>query len=113
MLRNVLKGALDALPFAPGVLVLGAIWGASAGPAGIGPTMAVVMSALVWSGAGEFAALPLWREGVGIVALSVLLLSMRFSLMTTSMAPLLAEARVPRALRALHCVHRYRRDVRP
>jgi len=63
--------------------------------------MAVVMSALVWSGAGQFAALPLWREGLGIVALSVLLLSMRFSLMTTSMAPLFADLHVPRALRAL------------
>jgi len=63
--------------------------------------MAVVMSALVWSGAGQFAALPLWREGIGLVAVSVLLLSMRFSLMTTSMAPLLAEERMPRLGRAL------------
>jgi predicted branched-subunit amino acid permease len=59
------------------------------------------MSILVWSGAGQFAALPLWREGVGIVAVSVLLLSLRFSLMATSLAPLLAEARVPRLMRAL------------
>jgi predicted branched-subunit amino acid permease len=101
VIRNLAAGALDALPFAPGVLVLGAIWGASAGPAGIEPLTAVVMSALVWSGAGQFAALPLWREGVAVVALSVFLLSMRFSLMTTSMAPLLASERVPRPLRAL------------
>jgi len=99
--RSLLAGVVDALPFIPGVLVLGAIWGASAGPAGIGPLTAVVMSVIVWSGAGQFAALPLWREGVGIVAVSVLLLSMRFSLMTTSMAPLLAQARMPHALRAL------------
>jgi 4-azaleucine resistance transporter AzlC len=92
---------VDALPFIPGVLVLGAIWGASAGPAGIGPLTAIVMSVVVWSGAGQFAALPLWRDGVGIVAVSVLLLSMRFSLMTTSLAPLLAEARLPYLLRAL------------
>jgi predicted branched-subunit amino acid permease len=85
----------------PGVAVLGVIWGASAGPAGIGPLAAVVMSAIVWSGAGQFAALPLWREGIWIVALSVLLLSLRFSLMAASMAPRLAEARVPPLLRAL------------
>jgi predicted branched-subunit amino acid permease len=99
--RSLLAGLVDALPFIPGVLVLGAIWGTSAGPAGIGPLTAVVMSTVVWSGAGQFAALPLWREGVGIVAVSVLLLSMRFSLMATSMAPLLAEARVSRPMRVL------------
>jgi predicted branched-subunit amino acid permease len=85
----------------PGVLVLGAIWGASAGPAGIGQVTAVVMSAVVWSGAGQFAALPLWREGIGIVALSVLMLSLRFSLMAASMAPRLSAARVPTPLRGL------------
>jgi predicted branched-subunit amino acid permease len=84
-----------ALPFAPGVAVLGAIWGASAGPAGIEPETAVLMSAIVWSGAGQFAALPLWREGAGIVALSVLMLSLRFSLMAASMAPRLSAERVP------------------
>jgi predicted branched-subunit amino acid permease len=99
--RSLLGGVVDALPFMPGVLILAAIWGASAGPAGIGPLTAVVMSAVVWSGAGQFASLPLWREGLGIVAVSVFLLSMRFSLMATSMAPLLAEARVPRLVRAL------------
>src|SRR5262245_25698430 len=58
------------------------------------------MSVIVWSGAGQFAALPLWRDGVGIVATSVLLLSLRFSLMTTSMAPHMASARVPASLKA-------------
>jgi predicted branched-subunit amino acid permease len=99
-LRSISAGLLDALPFLPGVFILGAIWGASAGPAGIGPIQAVVMSVIVWSGAGQFAALPLWRDGVGIVATSVLLLSLRFSLMTTSMAPHMASARVPAPLKA-------------
>ncbi len=83
----------------PGVLILGAIWGASAGPAGIGPLQAVVMSAIVWSGAGQYAALPLWPQGAPIVAISVLLLSLRFALMATSIVPLVANA--PGALRAL------------
>jgi 4-azaleucine resistance transporter AzlC len=99
-LRSLAAGLVDALPFFPGVFILGAIWGASAGPAGIGPLQAIVMSFIVWSGAGQFAALPLWREGIGIIASSVLLLSLRFSLMTTSMAPHMANARVPPPLKA-------------
>jgi predicted branched-subunit amino acid permease len=91
---------LDALAFSPGVFILGAIWGASAGPTGIGPLQAVAMSVIVWSGAGQFAALPLWHDSIGIIATSVLLLSLRFSLMTTSMAPDMAAAHIPRAAKA-------------
>jgi predicted branched-subunit amino acid permease len=99
--RVIAAGLVAGLPFLPGVLVLGAIWGASALAVGIGQVAAVVMSAIVWSGAGQFAALPLWREGVGIVALSVLMLSLRFSLMAASMAPHLAALRVPVPIRGL------------
>jgi predicted branched-subunit amino acid permease len=99
--RIVAAGLLGGLPFLPGVLVLGAIWGASALSVGIGQVSAVVMSAIVWSGAGQFAALPLWREGVGVVALSVLMLSLRFSLMAASMAPHLSAQRVPVPIRGL------------
>ena len=49
------------------------------------------MSAVVWSGAGQFAALPLWPQGGTIVVLSTLALSLRFALISTSMAPLLAS----------------------
>jgi predicted branched-subunit amino acid permease len=99
--RVIEAGLVGGLPFLPGVLVLGAIWGASALAVGIGHVTAVVMSAIVWSGAGQFAALPLWREGVGIVAASVLMLSLRFSLMAASMAPHLSAQRVPLPIRGL------------
>ena len=95
--RRVVVGCLDALPFGPSVLALGAIFGASAGPAGIGPWAAVLMSALVFSGAGQFAALPLWPQGGPVVILSTLALSLRFMLITTSLAPLLVGR--PRWLR--------------
>jgi predicted branched-subunit amino acid permease len=49
------------------------------------------MSAVVWSGAGQFAALPLWSEGGGVVVLSALALSLRFTLITASMAPMLVS----------------------
>jgi len=55
------------------------------------------MSGLVFSGAGQFAALPLWPQGGPVVILSTLALSLRFMLITTSLAPLLVGR--PRWLR--------------
>src|ERR1700737_3751004 len=87
--RRIAAGVLDGLTFFPSTLLLGAIFGASTGSAGISAPAAVVMSAVVWSGAGQFAALPLWSEGGGVVVLSALALSLRFTLITASMTPLL------------------------
>jgi predicted branched-subunit amino acid permease len=101
---GVRDGFLAALTFFPSTLILGAIFGASTGPAGISPPAAIFMSVLVWSGAGQFAALPLWPEGGGVVILSALALSLRFTLVTASMAPLLVNH--PRWLRAFlaYCI---------
>src|ERR1700737_3763674 len=96
--NRVGAGLVAALTFFPSTLLLGAIFGASTGSAGISPPAAVLMSALVWSGAGQFAALPLWSEGGGVVVLSALALSLRFALVTASMAPMLVGR--PRWLRA-------------
>jgi predicted branched-subunit amino acid permease len=97
-------GLVDALTFVPSTLILGAIFGASTGAAGISAPAAIVMSAVVWSGAGQFAALPLWSEGSGVVVLSTLALSLRFTLITASMTPMLIDS--PRWLRAAlaYCV---------
>jgi predicted branched-subunit amino acid permease len=102
--RRVATGLLDALAFLPSTLILGVIFGASTGSAGISAPAAVLMSLLVFSGAGQFAALPLWPEGGGVVILSALALSLRFSLITASMAPLLIHR--PRWMRAVlaYCV---------
>jgi predicted branched-subunit amino acid permease len=53
----------------------------------------------VYSGTGQFAALPLWNGSVLLLTLSILVLSLRFALMTASVAPGLAG--LPRPLRAL------------
>jgi predicted branched-subunit amino acid permease len=97
-------GLLDALAFLPSTVILGGVFGASAGPAGLAPPVTVLMSITVFSGATQFAALPLWPEGAGVVVLSALALSLRFSLITASMAPLLLGS--PRAVRAAlaYCV---------
>jgi len=102
--QTVRSGFFDALPFAPSVLALGAIFGASSGSAGISGPATVLMSALVFSGAGQFAALPLWPQGGVVVILSTLALSLRFMLITTSLAPrLLGKPRLLRAALA-YCV---------
>jgi predicted branched-subunit amino acid permease len=102
--QRIGAGFVDALTFFPSTLILGVIFGASTGSVGISAASAVLMSAVVWSGAAQFAALPLWSEGGGVVVLSALALSLRFTLITASMAPMLVE--LPRWLRAAlaYCV---------
>ena len=102
--RRITPGFADALTFLPSTLILGVIFGASTAPAGISAAAAIAMSAVVFSGASQFASLPLWPEGGGVVVLSTLALSLRFALVTTSMAPLLVG--LPRWLRATlaYCV---------
>jgi predicted branched-subunit amino acid permease len=97
-MRRVRAGLVAALPFAPSIVALAAIFGASAGAVGMSPLVAVAMSLVVWSGAGQFAALPLWPTGGPIVVLSTLVLSLRFLLITASLAPALGA--VPRRRRA-------------
>src|SRR5229473_1098715 len=103
-LPRIGAGFIAALTFSPSTLLLSAIFGASTGAAGISAPAAVVMSVVVWSGAGQFAALPLWSEGGGVVVLSALALSLRFMLITASMAPMLVDR--SRRLRAAlaYCV---------
>src|SRR5712692_1136248 len=91
--QRIGAGFVDALTFFPSTLILGVIFGASTGSAGISASAAILMSAVVWSGAGQFAALPLWSEGGGIVVLSALALSPRFTLIIASMAPMLVNRR--------------------
>ena len=98
-LRRAGAGLRDGLTFVPSVAILGAIFGASSRAVGISPWVATAMSLLVWSGSGQFAALPLWHTNGLLVCLSTLVLSLRFSLMTASMSPRLAGA--PAWVRAL------------
>jgi predicted branched-subunit amino acid permease len=68
-------------------MILGLVFGASAPSVGIDPNLAMLMSAAVYSGAGQFAALPLWQQGGLAVVLATLALSLRFVLMSASLRP--------------------------
>jgi predicted branched-subunit amino acid permease len=89
-LPGLRAGFVDGLTFVPSTLLLGVIFGAGASAAGLGRVAAIAMSALVISGSAQFAALPLWQENGIVVIVSALVLSLRFGLMTASMAPRLA-----------------------
>ena len=91
------RGVLDMLPFAPGVLVLGVVFGAGAIEQGLGRAAAVAMSLLVYSGSAQLAALAVWHQGAAVVLLTTLALSLRFALMTSSVATWLGPVSGPSA----------------
>ncbi|MHB8606205.1 MAG: AzlC family ABC transporter permease [Thermoplasmatota archaeon] len=68
----IIAGALRALTLAPGIVPLGALVGASAVAAGFDPGAAVLLSALVFAGGSQFAAVALVAAG-GAVAAAVTL----------------------------------------
>jgi predicted branched-subunit amino acid permease len=98
-LRPLLAGIKDMLPFAPGIAVLGVVFGASATTHAIGSAATIAMSMLVYSGSAQFAALAIWGQPGVVISLSVLALSLRFALMTATIASWLAPT--SRWLRAL------------
>lgn len=74
------------LPFATTIFLLGVVFGASSKVTTISDKGAILMSALVFSGASQFAALNLWQLGAFSVILSTALLSSRFILMSASLS---------------------------
>lgn len=74
------------LPFATTIFLLGVVFGASSKVTSISDKGAILMSALVFSGASQFAALNLWQLGAFSVILSTALLSSRFILMSASLS---------------------------
>ena len=89
---GIRAGLLDMLPFAPGVGVLGVVFGAGALDHGIERAFVVAMSVFVYSGSAQFAALTVWQQGAPVVVLTVLALSLRFTLLTATIATWLGPA---------------------
>lgn len=85
-LRDALK---DAWPVALSIATYGIVFGALARQAGLGIVEVLAMSMLVFSGAAQFVALPLWQAGAGPLELflTTLLLSLRHLVMGLSLAP--------------------------
>jgi len=82
------------LPVLPGVLAFGAISGVAMVAAGMPHYMAMAMSVLVYAGSSQLAALQLVTSGtpLAIAVLAGLVINLRFSIYSLSIAPHLAAA---------------------
>ncbi|MCP4118829.1 MAG: branched-chain amino acid ABC transporter permease [Desulfobacteraceae bacterium] len=63
------RGARAIWPVAVAVLPFGITFGVSAGEAGIDPSTSLLMSALVFAGAAQFAVLDLWSSRIPLIPL--------------------------------------------
>lgn len=87
--------ARSCLPVVPGVLAFGAISGVAMVAAGMPHTMAMLMSVMVYAGSSQLASLQLLASGtpLAIIILAALVLNLRFSIYSLSIAPHLAATR--------------------
>jgi 4-azaleucine resistance transporter AzlC len=82
------------LPVLPGVMAFGAISGVAMVAAGMPHYLAMLMSVLVYAGSSQLAALQLLSSGtpLAIAVLAALVINLRFSIYSLSIAPHLAAA---------------------
>lgn len=80
---------MAALPLSPGNLAWGIAFGAAAAAVGLPPGSALAMSAAVWSGTVQLAALSMLGQPLLVLFLSSLLLSLRFVPMSLALTTLL------------------------
>ena len=98
MSARVREGFREGLPFGVAALLVGISFGVLAEPV-LGATAAIVMSAIVFAGSAQFAALAVLASGGGAVAAIVAgaLLNMRFLAMGIALAPSLRGGPLRRA----------------
>ena len=101
--NGVAEGILRMLPLTIGNIAFGLVFGVLAGNAGLGPIETVAMSALVYSGSAQVAALDLWRESPPVVAIWVTtaLVSVRYLVLGASLRPWLERVRARRVYGSL------------
>jgi 4-azaleucine resistance transporter AzlC len=96
--ERVREGFREGLPFGVAALLVGVSFGVLAEPV-LGATAAIVMSAIVFAGSAQFAALAVLGSGGGAVAAIVAgaLLNARFLAMGIALAPSLRGGKLRRA----------------
>ena len=87
--KDFLAGARACLPVAPGVVAFGVITGVAMVGAGLAPWLALLMSAVVYAGTAQLAALQLYAAGapLPIILFAGLILNLRFVLYSLAVAP--------------------------
>jgi 4-azaleucine resistance transporter AzlC len=93
-------GARQALPFAAAVFVTAISFGISARAAGVPALAAIAMSAFVYAGSAQFAAVAILGQGGSVLAavLAATLMNARYLAMGLAIGPSLKGGRVRRAL---------------
>jgi 4-azaleucine resistance transporter AzlC len=88
--RDFQRGAVAALPLAPGTIAFGLLYGMMARQVGFSPWEALAMSAIVHAGSAQFIALDMWNvAGAGPIILTTLVVNLRHLLLGASIAPFL------------------------
>jgi 4-azaleucine resistance transporter AzlC len=87
--RELLRGCRDELPILLGVAPFGMIYGILALGAGLPPSIAQAMSAVVFAGSAQLVAAQLIHEAgpAAVVVLAVLVVNLRHALYSASVAP--------------------------
>jgi predicted branched-subunit amino acid permease len=100
--RTFADGARDGLPYAGAALLLSLSFGWSPPTSGLTAVAAVVMSAVVFAGSAQFAAIGILGAGGGIGAAvaAATLMNSRFLPMGLALGPSLRGSRARRASRA-------------
>lgn len=90
---SLLVGSQRALPIVLGYLPVGFAFGVLAVKNGIPPGLAVAMSILQFSGSGQFVFASLWGGGASVlsVSMAVLIVNLRYLLMSAAEAPWLGN----------------------
>ncbi len=101
--HGVSSGLARALPLGLGGAAYGVVFGVLAGNAHLGLVEAVAMSAFVYSGAAQVAALGLWSSHLPFftIWLATFLVSVRYLVLGASLRPWLGRARPGRAYGSL------------
>jgi len=96
--HEILAAMRDIAPAGVAAVPIGLLFGAVAVGKGLSPTEVVLMSALVFAGGAQFAAIETWVYPVPIAALtfSTLLINIRHVLMGASLAPKMQGSRLQR-----------------
>jgi 4-azaleucine resistance transporter AzlC len=98
--RGLRSGARDAVPFALAGIVVAMSFGIAARAAGLPAAATIVMSAVVYAGSAQFAAVAILGQGGSVVAavLAAMLMNGRYIAMGVAIAPSLKGGRVRRVL---------------
>ncbi len=104
--RYFYLGASAVVPILPGVAPFGLISGIAAVESGLSPTAAWLMSAMIFAGASQLAAVQLMADNaaIWIVLLTVWVINLRFAMYSASLAPHLRHVGTPGRLMAAFLV---------